>query len=253
MINRYGSLAAEVYRLDKPVGHSFGDVEFYRERLAGCRGPVLEPAVGTGRVLVPLLEAGYDVRGFDTSPEMLDLCRAECRERGLDADLSLQGFADFSCDAEVEAVIVPAGSFQLVTDADEARAILARFREALVPGGRLILDLDPLSDLAAPLAPARHWASGEDLLTLTVSPVETDFVRQTSVSHLRYEHWRAGRLVAAEIELFALRYWGVVEFELALREAGFTDIAISGNYRHGVAPEADARIVTFEACAGRAG
>jgi hypothetical protein len=45
-------LATEVYELDKPIGHSFGDVEYYLRRLAGISGRILEPAVGTGRILM---------------------------------------------------------------------------------------------------------------------------------------------------------------------------------------------------------
>lgn len=48
MKNRYGRLGALVYDLDKPIGRSFGDIEFYKERLADCDGPILEPAVGNG-------------------------------------------------------------------------------------------------------------------------------------------------------------------------------------------------------------
>ena len=33
MLSYYSSLSAEVYDLDKPIGKSFGDVEFYRERI----------------------------------------------------------------------------------------------------------------------------------------------------------------------------------------------------------------------------
>ena len=55
----YGTLASEVYDLDKPVGRSFADVEYYTGLLAGVGGPILEPAAGTGRVLIPLLEAGH--------------------------------------------------------------------------------------------------------------------------------------------------------------------------------------------------
>ena len=75
------------------------------------------------------------------------------------------------------------------------------------------------------------------------------FTRQTTLSQLRYEHWRDGRLVASELELFHLRFWGLLEFELALREAGFTDIVVSGDYRHGCPPEEDASAFTFEATA----
>jgi len=87
MHNRYGKLAAWVYNLDKPVGRSFGDVEFYRRRLERCDGPILEPAVGNGRMLVPLLESGLRIEGFDSSDEMLAYCEAECRQRGLEAAL----------------------------------------------------------------------------------------------------------------------------------------------------------------------
>jgi hypothetical protein len=30
----YGTLATEIYEQDKPIGHSFGDVEYYRQLLA---------------------------------------------------------------------------------------------------------------------------------------------------------------------------------------------------------------------------
>lgn len=83
----YGMLSSEIYELDKPIGHSFGDVECYTRSLSGTTGRILEPAAGTGRILIPLLEAGHDVEGFDISPDMLAICRQHCRERGLNPDL----------------------------------------------------------------------------------------------------------------------------------------------------------------------
>ncbi|EKF17228.1 class I SAM-dependent methyltransferase [Nitratireductor pacificus] len=249
MENRYGSLAAWVYHLDKPIGRSFGDIAFYTERLSGCDGPVLEPAVGNGRIFIPLLEAGIDMRGFDASPEMIAHCRKECALRGLPAPVDLQRFETFSYAERFAAVIVPAGSFQLVTDPETACAVLRRFHEALRPGGRLIVDLDPLSSLAAAPGAARQWRDGDDLLTLREDPVARSFSRQTVLSQLRYEHWRDGALVATELDLFHLRFWGLLEFRLALREAGFTDIVVCGDYRPGTPPEEDAATFTFEAVA----
>src|SRR5262249_40562647 len=80
----YGTVGTEVYEIDKPIGHSFGNVEYYTGLLAGTSGRILEPAVGTGRILIPLLEAGREVEGLDTSPQMLAVCRQHCRDRGLD-------------------------------------------------------------------------------------------------------------------------------------------------------------------------
>ena len=73
MLNYYGKLSSEVYDIDKPIGHSFGDVEFYMDRLESCKGPILEPATGTGRILIPLLEKGLNVDGFDSSKDMLKI------------------------------------------------------------------------------------------------------------------------------------------------------------------------------------
>lgn len=62
--NRYGVLRTQIYDRDKLPG-SLPDVRFYLGRLAGTEGPILEAAVGTGRLLIPLLEAGLEVEGFD--------------------------------------------------------------------------------------------------------------------------------------------------------------------------------------------
>ncbi|MDQ3234278.1 MAG: class I SAM-dependent methyltransferase, partial [Pseudobdellovibrionaceae bacterium] len=82
MFSCYGELSTQVYDIDKPVGRSFGEIEFYSRHLTGLSGPILEPAVGSGRVLIPLLKAGYQVEGFDISPEMLDSCKKRLHEAG---------------------------------------------------------------------------------------------------------------------------------------------------------------------------
>lgn len=132
--NRYGAIAAEMYDLDKPVG-SMLDTPFHRDRLAGLKGPILEPACGSGRALIPLLEAGHEVTGFDASAEMLDNCKTRCAERGFSPDLSQQRFEDFHYERPFAAVFVPAGSFGLIDEFAAAMAVLRRFRDHLTPGG----------------------------------------------------------------------------------------------------------------------
>src|SRR5262245_39754188 len=114
MSKLYQRLSAWAYDLDKPPGRSFGDIEFLTSRLADCRGPILEPAVGTGRVLIPLLEAGLTVEGFDASDEMLERCRTNCRARGLSPRLDKMQYESFQYDHTFAAIIIPAGSFELI-------------------------------------------------------------------------------------------------------------------------------------------
>lgn len=247
MIEHYGRLAAWVYDLDKPVGRSFGDVEHYRDRLAGVDGPVLEPAVGNGRLLIPLLEAGLSVMGFDASAEMLAFCRQNLAARGLRAPVWQARFEDFRVPAPVAAIVLPAGSFELVADAATARAVLRRFFDRLLPGGRLILDVDPVEMVRADLGPKRQWRTADrDVLQLEAERLGIDTARQIVTTALVYHHERDGRMVASERQLFALRWWTVDEVTAALRLTGFEQVAVSGDYRCGRAPTRG-EVVTLEA------
>jgi SAM-dependent methyltransferase len=184
--NRYGSIAAEIYDIDKPFW-ALPDTAFHLERLAAIDGPILEPACGSGRTLVPLMEAGLDVAGFDPSPEMLDRCRARCTERGLAPDLSVQRFEDFAYERPFAAIVVPAGSFTLIDDFAVAMDVLRRFHAHLVVRGLLVLDIQPLSALAASGDGQRSWtADNGDLLTIDARRLATDWLAQTARGHLRY-------------------------------------------------------------------
>lgn len=246
--NRYGRLCAEVYDLDKPTGSLF-DSAYYTARLKALDGPVLEACVGTGRLMIPLLEAGIDIEGFDHSPEMLAICRTRAGERGLEPRLFQARMQDFACDRAFAAIIVPTSSFLLVDDVDEALAVLRRFRDHLVPGGMLLMDVPPL-DFFETQAGERSWtATNGDLITLRSSQAEIDPISQRRVNHDRYERWRDGRLVETEIERFAYRVWGMRELAYALAEAGFSAVEIGADYRPGRPPGPGSRILNFSATA----
>lgn len=244
-LNRYGKICAEIYDLDKPVGSLF-DVAYYQTRLREVEGPILEAAVGTGRLMVALLDAGLNVSGFDHSQDMLALCAANAAEHGHDPRLSQARFQHFDCPPQA-AIIVPTSSFTLIDDFEEAMAVLGRFYDRLSPGGLLLVDLPPLSFLDAPSGMRSWTASNGDLLTLDSRLMTKDSVGQRRVNHDRYERWRDGALLETELERFAYRVWGLKEFEMALARAGFTDIEVCGNYRPGKAPKAGDGIFNFSA------
>ena len=52
-----------------------GDLDLYLALAGRTGGPILELAVGSGRLAVPLAEAGYDVTGVDLDPAMLARAR----------------------------------------------------------------------------------------------------------------------------------------------------------------------------------
>jgi hypothetical protein len=70
---------------------------------------------------------------------------------------------------------------------------------------------------------------------------------QRSITPLRYEHWRGGKLVASELEILTLRWWGMHEMAMALTSAGFAPPVVSGGFEHGRAPRTGDNVISFEA------
>lgn len=217
----YGRLASLVYERDKPVGTSFGDVEFYRDRLAaiGARR-VLEPAIGTGRVLVPLARAGFAMSGFDRSTAMLARCRRALARHGVNARVEWAGFEDFTLPGRFDAIVIPAGSFQLLVEPGAAQTAAARLAARLRRGGRLLFDVDPAETRDARDPRERNWYLGGGRVILTEIPLPGENAdRVTSAIH-RYVLERRGRTIAREVGLFRLRWWSLAELETLLGQAG---------------------------------
>ena len=66
------------------------DIGFYVERAVASGGPVVELAVGTGRIAVPIAEAGIQVIGVDSSPGMLAVARETAVAAGVEDRLDLR-------------------------------------------------------------------------------------------------------------------------------------------------------------------
>ncbi|TDL30873.1 class I SAM-dependent methyltransferase [Jeotgalibacillus sp. S-D1] len=249
MFSNYGKLSTEVYQHTKPVGHSIdGDIEYYKERLKGCRGRILEAGAGTGRMLIPLLEEGFLIDGIDYSKDMLDFCRQQCEKRGLNPDLYEGVLQYFSLPSKYDAIILPAGTFGLLEQREEAVSALDCFYEHLNPGGRILIDLFlPCHFKAGTLSTTAFPLPDGDGITLENKSAQLDWLNQYTLSYLKYEKWSAGKLVETELQKFLIRWYGVEEFKLMLEKAGFHSITCSADYTYMEEPARQDQAYTFEA------
>ena len=120
-----------------------GDIAFYT-RLAGeANGPVVEIAVGTGRVAIPMVLAGVQVLGLDLSPQMLAIARRKATERAVERELGLAvaDMRSFALSRPAALITIPARAFMHNLTTDDQLATLAACRAALRPGGRLALNI----------------------------------------------------------------------------------------------------------------
>jgi SAM-dependent methyltransferase len=119
------------------------DVDFYVAEARKAGGPVVELGVGTGRIAVPIAEAGVAVIGIDDSERMLAVCRERAEEAGV-ADLLDLREGDLRQPPVSERVNLVTCPFRallhLESDEDRLQALRA-VRALLLPGGRFVFDV----------------------------------------------------------------------------------------------------------------
>ncbi|GAA5101296.1 class I SAM-dependent methyltransferase [Wohlfahrtiimonas larvae] len=248
-MDSYQSLSAQVYNFDKPIGKSFGDLEYYQSRLLNNASQILEPAVGTGRIMIPLLQQGYNIQGFDLSKEMLSYCEENLQAVNLPTNIIQQAsFTNFNYDQAFDAIIIPSGTFLLMTDYDEIKLALQKFYAALNPNGKLIFDLFFQNNFQLGRTNIKTFTlSAVEKITLTMTESHIDYAHQVATYIHRYEHWVNNQLTTTELETFRLKWLGIEEIQLLLKEAGFTEITISADYQHKKVVTNETEIFTVEA------
>ncbi|HEY3061283.1 MAG TPA: class I SAM-dependent methyltransferase [Chloroflexota bacterium] len=214
------------------------DVPLYLELARSEGGRVLELACGSGRLLLPLAEAGNQVVGVDVSPHMLQLARAKL-EAHPDVRLVQADMRAFDVDGEFDLAIVAVKSFAYLTEAEAQLQALLCIRRHLRKGGLLAIDL---------LHPKPEWiaaSSGsmrDDLVQYSVehgftlsrveSVVSTDLSRQIRVIRSAYEAIDdRGALVAKRFVEWPYRWIHRFEAEHLLARAGFEVESVHGGYQ----------------------
>lgn len=134
----YGDRIAEIY--DERYLESFredteGAVAFLRE-LAGP-GPALELGIGTGRVALPLMEAGVEVHGIDASEAMVTKLRA--KPGGDRIPMTIGSFEEFSLDTRFPLVYVVFNTLFALLSQEEQVTCFRSVARHLAPGGAFVV------------------------------------------------------------------------------------------------------------------
>jgi len=234
--------------------HSYlEDIPLYLGFAKASTGPILDAACGTGRVALPLAEAGYSVTGVDSSPEMLAIAQtrsmkspARGRLRLLEADLRTMDLGE-----RYGLAIVALSSFQHLLTLDDQRQALERLAAHLQRDGLLLLDL---------VNPSPEWMSGGDgaLVHQETAPFpEPDgpellskFVARTSLFDIQTDEQllvydlvgSEGTLRRMAVEM-KLRFLFRFEAELLLEATGFRLRALYGDYDLGAYHASSPRLI----------
>jgi SAM-dependent methyltransferase len=137
---------AEIY--DEWSEHMTEDVAFYVDLAREAEGPIVELAVGNGRVAIPVArETGRSVIGIDLSPAMLAQARERADAEGVDLELREGDMRDLALDEPAGLVYSPFRSLLHMPSWQDRRRVFERVAAALRPGGRFAWNafvFDPL-------------------------------------------------------------------------------------------------------------
>jgi SAM-dependent methyltransferase len=216
----------EAYGLDLTYVHDTGHGDLARaaaqtviaalRRSGRERGRVVDLGCGSGIYARALLDAGYDVTGFDLSEAMI----ATARRRAPEADLRVASFLDADI-APCVAVTAIGECFSYLFDDEVASnaldGLFARVHDALQPAGLFVFDVVAPGRLRG-ASPQRYWREGADWAVLVETDEDVTARRLTrAITTFR----RVGEAWRRDHEVHVQRSYLRREIETGLRSVGF--------------------------------
>jgi SAM-dependent methyltransferase len=204
-----------------------GDLAFYVEEARRSGGPVAEFGCGTGRILIPTLEAGIGAVGVDLSPEMLDRLRAKRPT----AEVVLGDMRDCDLGREFALVTIPFRALSHVDEPKDHVRVFENMRRHLAPGGRLIFDVfHPKTERLAVPHEDRFELELEGRKIRRFGRGTPHRARQLMEVDFRWEIEDATGAVEEHRARFTMRWFFRYELEHALARAGWAVEALYGDF-----------------------
>ena len=212
------------------------DLPFWLSLAKQQEGPVLELGCGTGRVLLPLAQAGVRMVGLDNDPDMLDYLRSRLPTTLSPAPLLFVAeITSFRLGMAFTLIILPCNTWSTLASVQRAQA-LGCIREHLLPGGLFAVSI-PAPDLLMSL-PARsdpvieeHYPHPQDGSPVQVSSGWRRGRRHFTVTW-HYDHL----LTDGSVQRITARVHhdlaSAQEYQRELVDAGLTLQAVYGDFEH---------------------
>jgi len=212
-------------------------LDFYADLARRATGPVLDIGCGTGRIMLPCLQAGVDIDGLDLFEPMLARLRQSAAGLGLSPRLYRADMSDFQTSRRYALVMIPFNAFTHNLTQESQIRCLGRCREHLLPAGMLVFD---------GAFPGLQWIGGQhDSRVLEGEKTDPrtgrrlrvfdtrsfDRVRQLQHSITEVESVGSdGSVELVQRSEYDTRWVYKEEMALLLRHTGYTRWEISGDF-----------------------
>lgn len=227
MQDHFSGFFAEFYDI---LHAGLSDVEAYVQ-FARKYGPrILELGSGTGRILIPLACAGFQVTGVDLSDDMIAMCRRkldyESPEVRARVRLIKGNIIDLDLSETFDLVIAPCNLINCLTGPGEALALMRSARRHLRDGGVFILDnsIPDIPYMMQSNGVTKTFEFTHPLTGTTITDTFTahyDFTLQLEKDHIILEERDGDRLLRREETECTLTFFFPREIRGMLECAGF--------------------------------
>ncbi len=234
-----GAALARYYDLD--LVEERGDVDLYLALARSTDGPILELAVGSGRIAVPLAVAGHAVTGVDVDRDMLARARdswaaAQPVAGGGTLDLVEADITNLDLKPRFGLVILGLNTLLLLRDREAQLAALKNMARHLAPSGRAVVDVwlpTPedlvLYDGRLVLDWLRRDEATGDWVSKTTS-ARFDSATQTATVTSFYDAWQGSGQVKRTVRDDPICFIGYHELLDLWTRAGLSPDTLSGEY-----------------------
>ena len=121
------------------------DIKFYVDIALKSGGPVLELGSGTGRIMVPIAQAGVSITGIDLSEQMINICgnklKSESEETMRNVEIIKSDLRKFDLGKRYPLVIIPFSTFQYLLNVEDQLSCLESCARHLEDGGLFVLSV----------------------------------------------------------------------------------------------------------------
>jgi SAM-dependent methyltransferase len=216
------------------------DLPFYLDLATQSRGPVLEIACGTGRVLLPIARKGLEICGVDNSLPMLDVLKEnlarepqEVRQR---VTVEESDMRTFRLNRTFPLVMIPFRPMQHMFTVEDQVAALKTAAAHLTDQGTLAFDVfypkfEMIWTKIGEEIPEMEWSPSSDPTKLV-----RRFFRKDSIDKINqifsftfiFRTYESGKLIQEETEPFRLCYYTYPHLRALFRLAGLEPIVEYG-------------------------
>lgn len=222
----YGELCTQIYEKDKSIADG-KELEFFLSFVTDKKMKVLEPMCGNGRMLIPFMEKGIDIEGFDISEEMLRVCKLKGQNLNLNPNIYYGKIEEFKNGKNYDLILIPFGSFSLLPD-ELAKKSLANMKAILKENGKLLLTVmtntGTVKEIPEWIETNRHYLDSNEIIEY--KKVNYDRASKMLNTKLKYQLVKDGEIEKSEIMDFPIRLYESGEFENILKTNGFDEIIL---------------------------